>query len=39
MLLRNRVRMLEQEHQKAQRKIDETTKKADKLEKIKEDNE
>lgn len=39
MLLRNRVRMLEQEHQKAQRKIDETNDKATKLEQIKEENE
>lgn len=34
-LLRNRVRMLQLEHEKAQKKIDETAKRAEKFEQLK----
>ena len=37
-LLRNRVRMLQQEHEKAQRKIQETSKKTDELLKLRQAN-
>ena len=37
-LLKNRVRMLKQEHDKAEKKIRETNAKAEKLEKIRADN-
>lgn len=38
-LLRNRVRMLQQEHDRAQKKIEEAAQKADHLERLKADNE
>lgn len=37
-LLRNRVRMLQTEHERAHKKINETSRKADMLEKLKEEN-
>ena len=37
-LLRNRVRMLQTEHERAHKKINETSRKAEMLEKLKEEN-